>query len=55
MQHVVETKEESPSSEDPIIAESQHDGSATKEESEEVKKVVILFHFLVKCLQCILS
>ncbi|KAJ4875388.1 Glucosidase 2 subunit beta [Raphanus sativus] len=38
-QHVVETKEESPSSEDPIIAESQHDGSATKEESEEVKKV----------------
>lgn len=41
MQHVVETKEESPSSEDPITAGSQHDGSTKKEESEEVKEVVI--------------
>ncbi|KAF8102699.1 hypothetical protein N665_0197s0059 [Sinapis alba] len=38
-QHVVETKEESPSSEDPITAGSQHDGSTKKEESEEVKEV----------------
>ncbi|KAJ0266965.1 Glucosidase 2 subunit beta [Hirschfeldia incana] len=38
-QHVVETKEESPSSEDPITAESQHDGSTKKEESDEVKEV----------------
>ncbi|XP_033137387.1 glucosidase 2 subunit beta isoform X2 [Brassica rapa] len=37
-QHVVETKEESPSSEDLITAGSQHDGSTKKEESDEVKK-----------------
>ncbi|KAH0906603.1 hypothetical protein HID58_038430 [Brassica napus] len=35
----VEEKEESPSSEDPITAGSQHDGSTKKEESDEVKKV----------------
>ncbi|XP_033137389.1 glucosidase 2 subunit beta isoform X4 [Brassica rapa] len=34
-QHVVETKEESPSSEDLITAGSQHDGSTKKEESDE--------------------
>ncbi|KAG2275013.1 hypothetical protein Bca52824_057568 [Brassica carinata] len=34
-QHVVETKEESPSSEDPITAGSQHDSSIKKEESYE--------------------
>ncbi|KAL0886911.1 hypothetical protein Bca101_010894 [Brassica carinata] len=38
-QHVVETKEESPSSEDPITAGSQHDSSIKKEESYEEDSV----------------
>lgn len=44
MQHVVDTKKESPSSEDPLTDGSQNDGS-TKKESDEVKKVVICFNF----------
>ncbi|XP_033137388.1 glucosidase 2 subunit beta isoform X3 [Brassica rapa] len=39
-QHVVETKEESPSSEDLITAGSQHDGSTKKEESDEEEDIV---------------
>ncbi|KAG7538149.1 Glucosidase II beta subunit N-terminal [Arabidopsis suecica] len=38
-EHVVETKEESPSSEDSVTEGSQNDGSTKKEESNEVKKV----------------
>ncbi|CAN7006173.1 unnamed protein product [Brassica rapa subsp. trilocularis] len=37
-EHVVDTKKESPSSEDPLTDGSQNDGS-TKKESDEVKKV----------------
>ncbi|CAH8301415.1 unnamed protein product [Eruca vesicaria subsp. sativa] len=39
-QHVVETKEEFPSSEDLITDGSQHDGSTKKEESEKVEDMV---------------
>ncbi|ESQ42795.1 hypothetical protein EUTSA_v10012928mg [Eutrema salsugineum] len=38
-EHVVETKEEPPSSEDSVTDGSQNDGSTKKEESDEVKKV----------------
>lgn len=46
MQHVVETKGDSPSSEDSFTGGSQNDDSTKKEESDEVKKVEIYFQFL---------
>lgn len=44
MQHIVDTKKESPSSEDSLTDGSQNDASTKREESDEVKKVVICFN-----------